>query len=106
MAAAMDGQDGQQMGQQMALLDRLQALRADFALVRAWMVEYEEWSVAQAAEVGAYIGEVVKEGEAGELVFWAGWMANMATVARQHRAGMAKLEREAALWAMEMRRAA
>ena len=81
-------------------------LRSDFLLVRARMVDFEEWTGEQAAEIRAHIGDLVTTGEAEDLAFWAEWMANMADVARSHRAAMAEIERKAAWWAMEMRRAA
>ena len=95
-----------EQGSQEGGAEGLQALRADFATVRAWMVEYEEWTPAQADEIGQGIRAAVEANDLGDLAFWRAWMANMSQIAASHRARMLELERQAAEWVMAVRRAA
>lgn len=95
-----------EQGSQEGGAEGLQALRADFATVRAWMVEYEEWTPDQADEIGQGIRSAVEANDLGELAFWRAWMANMSQIAASHRARMLELERQAAEWVMAVRRAA
>lgn len=73
----------------------LDVLRADFRLVRAWFVEFDEWTEDQADEVAWGIKAAVEDDTSGELAFWAEWMARMAEAARAHRAGLLRLAEEA-----------
>lgn len=98
-----NGTDGRQEGVAISL----QALRADFARVRAWMVKYGEWTRSESDEVGAAIAAAAKADEAGELRFWGEWMARYAECALAHEAQMVALDVAAARWwADQQRRAA
>lgn len=80
-------------------MSQIEKLRADFALVRGWMVACEEWTATDAAEIGAGIAAAV--GDSGELAFWCEWMARWAEIALAHRSQMDALYRAAALWWIE-----
>lgn len=60
----------------------LHALRADFRDVRLWFVEFEEWTEAEADEIGQAIKSAVETPDLGYLAFWADWMARFADMAR------------------------
>jgi hypothetical protein len=60
----------------------LETLRRDFSDTRSMMVGYEEWTPAQALEVGNGIAAAVKSNDAGELRFWCEWFAIRGDAAR------------------------
>ena len=102
----MDAASGtpSEQGQQEGVAEGLRVLRADFATVRAWMVKYEEWTQADAGEVGAAIAQAVKANDVGELAFWSEWMARFAEMAHAHAAQMDAMDQAAAAWWAEKQR--
>jgi hypothetical protein len=63
-------------------MTELETLRRDFADTRSMMISFNEWTPAQAAEVGAGIADVVKSNDAGELRVWCAWFALRGEAAR------------------------
>lgn len=87
-------------------MTNIDVLRADYLIVRAWMVRFGEWSAAEASEIGAAIADVVQRQDAGEMAFWGEWMARYAVIASAHADQMQALEETAAAWWIAQQRRA
>jgi hypothetical protein len=59
-------------------------LRKDFADTRSMMLhpDIQEWTPAEASELGANIAAVIAANELGELAFWSDWFALRGNAAR------------------------